>query len=109
MRAYEATVVLQPGLDDDGVNGAIGQVRDVIAREGGEVESTGQLADRKGNVSQIEEGWKTRKLAYPIGGRREGYYVVVRFQAPPESIRPLENSLQLNEDVLRYLVVRPDA
>jgi small subunit ribosomal protein S6 len=106
MRDYEAMVVIQPDLDDDGVTALLSQVGDVVRRAGGEVAATTQLVDKKGNVSEVTEGWTKRRLAYSLKGRREGYYAVLRLQLPPEGVSPVEAYLRITEDVLRYLVVR---
>jgi len=52
--------------------------------------------------------WGKRRLAYPIRKQREGYYVVMQVQLPPEAISELERRLELSEEVLRYLLVRTD-
>jgi small subunit ribosomal protein S6 len=108
MREYEAMLVLQPGLDDEGINGLVTQVGDLVSRGGGTVASSGQLVDKRGNVAAVSEGWKTRRLAYTIGGQREGYFVVLRFEAPAEALDELERSLKINDNVLRHMVLRMD-
>jgi small subunit ribosomal protein S6 len=109
MREYEAMLVLDPTLDDAGVNGIVGLMGELVGRGGGTVASSGQLVDKRGTVVEVTEGWKTRRLAYPIGGKREGYYLVFRLEAPPEAVDEVERVLQLNENVLRYMVLRADA
>ena len=59
--------------------------------------------------AEVTEGWRTRRLAYTIDGKRDGYFVVLRLQAPPESIGELERALQINENILRHMVLRADA
>jgi small subunit ribosomal protein S6 len=108
MRDYEATVVLNPHLDDQGVNDLVSQVGELLQRQGGELASVGQLIDKRGNVAETTEGWRARRLAYGIGGQREGYYAVLRFQAPAAAPDELERWLKLNENVLRFLVLRMD-
>ena len=106
MRDYEAMLVLQPSLDDAGVNGVVGTVGELVGRGGGTVTSAGQLVDKRGTVAEITEGWRTRRLAYTIGGKRDGYFVVLRFQSPPEAIDELERVLKINENILRHMVLR---
>jgi small subunit ribosomal protein S6 len=48
--------------------------------------------------------WGRRQLAYKIGNRENGYYVVVRFSAEPAVLPEYERALRLDEGVLRYLV-----
>jgi len=110
MRDYEAMLVLQPELEDGAVNELIERVADVVRRGGGEVGTVGQIVDRKGRVAVVEEGgWGKRRLAYPIRGHVEGYYSVLKLQLPPESVDEVESALRINEDVLRYLIVRNEA
>lgn len=94
MRDYEVTVIIQPQLD--------------------ETERT-QLIERLSNLlvpGPKEEGalvanhWGVRQLAYPIKKFTEGYYVLFEGQLDPTRIKDIERSMQYNEDVLRYLVVR---
>jgi len=50
--------------------------------------------------------WGRRRLAYPIDRYRDGSYHIVVFESPADAIVELEHSLQITEDVLRYLVTR---
>ena len=52
--------------------------------------------------------WGRRRLAYPIERYREGSYHIVVFESPAEAIAELERSLQITEEVLRYLVTRSE-
>ncbi|MCE7938842.1 MAG: 30S ribosomal protein S6 [Chloroflexi bacterium CFX6] len=109
MRPYEATLVLQPLLDNDGVNGVVERVTQLLTGKGGSIDLAGQLADRRGNVAEATDGWRKRRLAYAIQNHREGYYVVLRFHAPTDALADLDRALKLNDDVLRFLVLRTDA
>lgn len=48
--------------------------------------------------------WGRRQLAYPIGPRENGYYVVTRFAAEPSVLPEYERALKLDESVVRYLI-----
>ncbi|MFN2251283.1 MAG: 30S ribosomal protein S6 [Anaerolineae bacterium] len=104
MREYEAMLVLQPELEDEAIDAILQQVASVVESDGGEVTSTGQLVDKKGTVAEVTEGWTSRRLAFPINGRTEGYYAVLHLQGPSQVVENVEQSLRLNEDVLRYMV-----
>jgi len=52
--------------------------------------------------------WGRRRLAYPIDRHREGSYHIIVFESPAEAIAELERSLQITEDVIRYLVTRAE-
>ncbi len=107
MRDYELVMVLQPGLEDEGVKGLVEQVSTTITERGGQVTQVGQLINDSGQIAAAEP-WKRRRLAYPIRKAHEGYYPVLRLQAEPKVLPELEQKLKLNEDVLRYLLVRLD-
>jgi len=53
-----------------------------------------------------EEIWGKRVLAYPIKHFSEGVYVLLTFEAPPAKVKILEKSLNLDEEVLRFLVTK---
>ena len=59
-----------------------------------------------GEIEKVDETWGKRRLAYAIDYKTEGWYVLVNFQASPELPRELERNLQINENILRYLVVK---
>ena len=47
------------------------------------------LINNNGKVESVDERG-TQKLAYPIKKKEEGYYVVINFEAKPDSIDELE-------------------
>ena len=107
MRTYEMVLVLQPGLGDEGVNELLDKLSELVGTEGGEVTFRGQLGDRKGNLDAVEEeGWKVRRLAYPINNNKEGYYAVLHVDAESDVVEVVQPSLRYNDDVLRYLTIR---
>jgi small subunit ribosomal protein S6 len=53
-----------------------------------------------------------RKLAYDIQGkdrawRNQADYTFIQFEAPPTVVVPVEELLRLDEDVLRFMTIRP--
>jgi small subunit ribosomal protein S6 len=64
------------------------------------------IANNGGEIEKVDETWGKRKLAYAIDYKTEGWYVLVNFKAPVELPRELERNLQINENVLRYLVIK---
>jgi small subunit ribosomal protein S6 len=107
MHEYEMVLVIQPELEDEGMNSLIEQISQMITDRGGQVTQVGQLTDNTGQISPIET-WKRRRLAYPIRRQHEGYYPVFRMQAGNEVLSELDRSLKLSENVLRHLIVRVD-
>ncbi len=55
--------------------------------------------------------WGSRKLEYPIqtkisGKHLTGYYVLMKFVAPPEVPAELERQMRISDDVLRFMIER---
>jgi small subunit ribosomal protein S6 len=45
-----------------------------------------------------------RQLAYKIGPRETGYYVVAKFHAVPTTLPEYERAMKLDDGVVRYLI-----
>ncbi len=92
MRRYELMLVLKPDAPDERASAVIDRTTRYVVAEGGQIVKVAP--------------WGRRRLAYPIDRYREGSYHIVVFESPAEAIAELERSLQITEDVLRYLVTR---
>ena len=95
MRDYELMCVLNPELDEAGLETQNERVKTLIAARGGEVVSM--------------EPWGRRRLAYPLNGFRDGYYTLTRFRIEPTQADTLDRNLRLTESVIRHLIVRQDS
>jgi len=93
MNRYEMIYIIDTGLEEAARKELIEKVSALIEKNGGEIE-------------MVDETWGKRRLAYAIDYKTEGWYVLVTFKAPVELPRELERNLQINENVLRYLVVK---
>ncbi len=49
--------------------------------------------------------WDERKLAYEIGGKSRGTYILCYFRADGERIRDIERDVQLSELIMRVLIL----
>ena len=93
MNRYEMIYIIDAELEETARKELIEKVSALIVNNGGEIE-------------KVDETWGKRKLAYAIDYKTEGWYVLVNFKAPVELPRELERNLQINENVLRYLVIK---
>ena len=93
MNRYELTYIIDAALEENARKELIEKISGLIVANGGEVE-------------KVDETWGKRRLAYAINYKTEGWYVLVTMKAPAELPRELERNLQINEDVIRYLVVK---
>ncbi len=94
MREYEVTVVIQPQLEEAERNQLIERLSNLL------------VPGSKEDGALTANHWGMRNLAYPIKKFQEGYYVLFEAQIDPTRIKDIERSMQFNEDILRYLVVR---
>ena len=87
-RLYEVVYIFDSTLEDAAINDRIGRFHGLLRTSG----------------DPSVEHWGRRQLAYKLGRRDNGYYVVSRFEADPTSLPEYERALKLDEGVLRYLV-----
>ena len=95
MNSYEALYIIKPDVEDEARAALIAKFNEIITADGGEVE----------NVDE----WGKRKLAYAINYISEGYYVLVNFKAKSELPAELERNFKINDNVMRYMVIRKEA
>ncbi len=91
--SYELTYILRP-LDEPALVALNERIANLITTSGGEITA--------------RNDWGKRHLAYPIRKLNEGYYVALQLNLPQKAVRTIERALQLNDDVLRYLVIRAE-
>ena len=92
MREYEIMLIVDPDADEAALTGVIDRVSGIINGRGGEVK----------NVDR----WGRRRLTFEINRRTEGQYVVMQFQAEPETVQQLERTLHLADEVIRHKIVK---
>ena len=88
MNNYALTLVLKPDLEEK----ARKELLDSVTKRFGKVEK--------------EELWGARDLAYKIKKYNKGWYAHYLFNGEPDKIAPLDKALKLDEDIIRYLLVR---
>ena len=90
---YEVVFILNPNLDEEATAAMVAKFK--------------TLAEQNGSAVEVEE-WGSRKLAYPINYKTEGYYVLMTFVSGPEFPRELDRKLRIAEGVMRSLIVCKD-
>lgn len=90
---YEVTYILRPHLEEADTEAQVSHIAEQLKTAGGEV---------SGDIDRLGK----RRLAYEIGGVREGFYVVMRFKSEPPAAKELERLLRLNENVVRAILLR---
>ncbi len=87
-RNYEAVYIFDSTLEDAAINEKLDRFHGLL-----------------GTTEQPEVNhWGRRQLAYSIGRRENGYYIVSRFAAEPTVLPEYERALKLDDGVIRYLI-----
>lgn len=94
MRHYETMFVLKPTLTAEENTAKINVFKEAITKNGGEIAST------------LDMGM--RNLAYEIDKHKRGYYFVIYFKAHPTFVLELERLYRINEDILRFIIIKYD-
>lgn len=93
MNKYESVIIINPNLEGEAIKALI--------------EKFSNLINKNGTVSSVEEvGLK--KLAYEIKKNKEGYYIIFKFEAKPDSIDELERVYRITDEVIKFIVVKEE-
>ena len=92
MNKYESMYILKPDLEEEARKALIEKFSALVTENGGKIE-------------KIDE-WGQKKLAYEIDYIKEGYYVLMTFEAAPEFPTELERNYNISDSVLRFNVIR---
>ena len=90
-RAYEALVILKAAGTEQDVARTAALLEEQVKKLGGTIERS--------------EPWGRRRLAFRIARQQEGYYQLLRFQAPPAQVAELERLFRLNEAIVRFIIL----
>ncbi len=89
---YEGMYILSATLSDDARQKALEKITAGISGRGGEIHKV------------FDQG--RRKLAYEIGGRREGHYFLIYFSTLTKHMMEMWKEYHLHEDLVRFLTLR---
>jgi small subunit ribosomal protein S6 len=98
MREYELYLIIDADVEEEAVETIVERVTQLISAGDGET---------AGEVVKVTARGK-RRLAYPIKKKVDGQDIVINFQTPAPALAEIERVLKLDEQVLRYLLVRTD-
>ncbi len=90
---YEIAVLYHPDLEVD-LTKAEARVKKIVTDNGGKVVSA--------------DNWGKRKLAYDIKRNEHAVYVFYTVELPGESVQKVETTLNITDEVIRFLITRPD-
>lgn len=91
IKDYEMMIILKPQLTQDEANNENEKVVSVITENSGEFIKT--------------DAWGKRQLAYQINKQSEGYYFINYFKLESTSVKVIQRMFNINENVLRFIIV----
>ena len=93
MKEYELTVLIHPDLEMD-IETPLTKVRNIITTAGGTITK--------------EDNWGKKRLAYRIKNENFAVYVYFDVSLPSDAPLKISNTLNITDEVLRYLLVVVD-
>jgi small subunit ribosomal protein S6 len=93
LNQYEVAVLYHPDLEID-LDKAESRVKKIIADNGGKIGKA--------------DNWGKRKLAYPIKKQDFAVYVFYTVDMPGESVTKVEQTFNITDEIIRFLITRPD-
>ena len=93
-RTYEVVFIVDPDAADDEVTRLSEHLQNTVVDQGG-------------TITKIENMGR-RQLAYHIGRKTEGVYMLFEVEGSGREIAELERRMRVSDQVLRYLTVRVD-
>ena len=91
MRKYECLYIIAPDVVDEAREEVIQKFSDYVVKNGGKVESISKVG--------------LKKLAYPIKFKKEGFYVLMNYEAEGNLPKEMEKLMNITESVLRSMSI----
>ena len=92
MNSYYLTLVLKPDLEEKERKALLDSMVKKLVGEDGKVTK--------------EDLWGSKDLAYPIKRQTKGFFAHFEISAEPKNAKGLDKSLKVEEDILRYLIIK---
>ena len=93
-RIYEVMFIVDTSATEEDITRLNENLQQIITDQGGTITKT--------------ENMGRRQLAYQIGRKKEGFYVLFEVEGSGREIAELERRMRVNDQVLRYITVRVD-
>ena len=93
MNKYESVVIINPSVEEEKIKEWSQKFTDIINNDG--------------KVEKIEDLGK-KKLAYEVKKNKEGYYVVINFEANSDLIAELERNYRIMDEVIKFITIKAE-
>lgn len=92
MNKYEILFIIESDTTDEAKQNVIDKLESIVVSNGGAVE----------NIDK----WGTKKFAYPIDYKTEGYYVLMNFEANAEVPALLDRQIRIMDEANRCMIIK---
>ena len=92
MNKYEVLYIIDSAVEEQAKDALTERFANLVTSNGGEVLEVNK--------------WGLKKLAYPINFKKDGYYVLMTFNADVDLPAELERQLRITDGVMRFLVTK---
>ena len=92
MKKYEVMYIIRPTVEEEGVKEIISNINDIFVNYGSKVLEIKEIG--------------LKDLAYEIDHHKKGYYVWLNVEANNDAIAEFNRVIRINEQVIRFLVVK---
>ena len=92
MNKYEMLYIIDNDAAEEVKEEIVNKLADIVTNDGGVVE----------NIDK----WGTRKYAYPINYKNEGYYVLMNFEADPTIPQELDRQIRIIDEAVRCMILK---
>ena len=94
LRTYEVMFIIDTDVPEDEIARLSENLAQVVTDQGGTITKNENLG--------------RHKLAYPIGRKNDGHYILFEVDGSGREIAELERRMRVNDQVIRYITVRVD-
>jgi small subunit ribosomal protein S6 len=94
LNKYETVFIIDPSIESEDIEKVIEDTQNLISGSGG-------------TVIRVDK-WGKKRLAYEVKGNRDGYYVLVNFEAEPQFIQRLGRYYGLTEEIIKYMTLKAE-
>ena len=92
MNKFEATILINPDLTNQALEKELNSIKSSIEKIEGKIINT--------------ENWGLRELSYKISNYKKAFYNYFQIEMEGSEISNIQNNLNQNEKILRYLFVK---
>lgn len=94
MRNYELMFVVRPTLEEEATLTVLANMKNVLEQQKAKIVT--------------EKNMGRRELAYEVKGFKNGNYFLLVVEATPEAVKEFDRVANINEDIIRHIVVKVD-